>query len=409
MRAGAAGVACLVAALLFFPGCDKGSPAGDAAPRARAVSRVPAVRLHTITAVDVADEIRFSGTVAPSRKTMISPKILGTIEAITKQEGDPIRAGEVLVRLERADYELALRQAQAQLAVAEAHLAQARQAVRSTKRPRARLRRLRAADSVPDAALDEIDARYEMTVKTVAVARANAELARVGVDAAERQLGYTEVTAPFDGVVLKRLVDEGEIARALPPTVVLVVAEVPPFYVLGSVNEIAGVRLTPGTTLVVRPDAAPEAVIEASVTQTGAMVDPETRSLPIRARVTRGAEHLRVGMSAELVAQLGRRSRLVVPRVALMNRTGAGAEVFVVSARDGEHRAERRHLALGAPRGDGVFVEAGLREGERVVVAGHPDVVDGAPVRPVSGTTRPAASEERDGAVARQVSESTAP
>ena len=391
-RAGGFGV--WLVALGVLAGCGE-NPSAPTAPGATpTAASPPVVRVRAVHSVTLEDRIAFSGTVAPSRKAMISPKILGAIETITKQEGDAVAAGEVLVRLERADYELGLRQAQATLALAEANLAKARQAVRSTRRPRDRLRHLRDADSLPDGALDEIDGTYQMAVKTVGVARANVAMAKVGVEAAERQLSYTEVTSPYTGVVLKRLVDEGELARALPPTVVLVVAEIPPFYVLGSVNEVEGVRLRAGTRLTVHPDAAPGAVVEATVTQAGALVDPETRGVPIRALVTRGGEHLRVGLSAELVAQMGRQERLVVPRVALMKRTGTSAEVYVV--RDAQ--AERRRVTLGGPHGDGMLVEAGLEAGDEVVVSGHPDVVAGEPLRVLRD---PAPAHRPDGAVAR--------
>ena len=150
-------------------------------------------------------------------------------------------------------------------------------------------------------------------------------------------------------------------------------------------------RLEEGTTLRVNAGAAPGQEIRAKVTQVNAMVDPETRSVSVRALVLRGAEHLRVGMSAEVFAELGERRVLAVPLLGLMNRVGDRGEIWVIT--DG--KASLRKLQLGAVRGDLILVDSGVRAGEQVVVAGQPDLSEGGAARIKTDSRKPAAGGAR--------------
>ena len=362
----------VVLAVAAAGGCERDAHPGAAPPPTKTAQeqRPALVRVWTIGTVTVQDRVRFLATVAPLRQTMISPKIPGTIRSITKRAGDRVTKDEVLVELDRTDYDLAVRQAQAQLGVARAAVAQALEGKRAAGLPLERFRKLKAAGSVPDAEFDRVEAQQKLAAKGHDAARAQAELAAVGLAAAEQQLSDTTVRAPFDGFVVQRLVDEGEVARAMPPTIVLVVVEAPPYYVEGAVNELEAARITVGTPLDVRVHALPDVALKADVTHVNAMVDPQTRTVAIRALVRDGVEPLKVGMSAEATADMGERTSVFVPRVALLDREGDRAAAYVV---DGD-RAEKRAVRLGPVHRDGFLVAEGLRAGEVVVVAGQGDI-----------------------------------
>ena len=381
----------VVAVAGLFAGCEKESAAGPDKRTAKAPEGPPFVRVLPVQSLTLADRIRFSGTVAPNRQTMISPKVPGTIVAIHGHAGDPIRKGQVLVELDKADFELQVRQARSAIAVARAGTGQARTARTSAKVQWDRFKRLKAKKSIAAAQFDEVDAGYKQAKAAVRTGQAQLAAARIGLEAAERQLGYTTITAPFDGYIVKRLVDEGEVARAMPPTIVMVVVEAPPLFVVGAVGERDAARLEEGTTLRVNAGAAPGQEIRAKVTQVNAMVDPETRSVSVRALVLRGAEHLRVGMSAEVFAELGERRVLAVPLLGLMNRVGDRGEIWVIT--DG--KASLRKLQLGAVRGDLILVDSGVRAGEQVVVAGQPDLSEGGAARIKTDSRKPAAGGAR--------------
>ena len=283
-----------------------------------------------------------AGTAAPLQQSTLSTKLMGTVTAVLVHEGDVVREGQTLVRLDAR--ELTAKSAQVAASVAEAE-AMHHDAVTQA----GRIRSLYADSAATRAQLDAVE---------TGLARADAALA--AAHAASAELGamssYAEIRAPFTGIVTKRFVDPG--AFAAPGAPLVSVQDASQLRVTANVAPDAVVGLRRGQTI--------DATIERRVVR--AMVEGIVPSVTgnlytINARVPNAGGTLLAGSTATLSLPLGERTTLVVPARAVARE----GDLTGVMLRTGDGDV-RRWVRLGRAAGDMIEVSAGLRSGDRVVV-----------------------------------------
>lgn len=289
---------------------------------------------------------RAAGSVRAGRRADLATRMMARIEAVRVRTGDRVRAGQVLVTLERGAVDAAGSQAAAALTLATVHLR--------------RMERLYADSAVP---LAQVEA-----------ARAAFEQAQGQRNAASAELGYAALVAPFDGVVTVRSADPGDLAAPGQP--VLVVESAGEREIVVAVPEAVAAALVPGRTVTVRVGAA-EKPVEARITAVVPSADPVSRTVEVR--LTAPASLVsNVAAVAELPVSAGRTSGLKVPSGAVLERGGLTG-VFLFAA---DSTARLRWVRLGRSAGSGAEVLSGLVPGD-LVVARADQVKDGDRVRPV--------------------------
>ena len=334
----------LLLGTVLVGGCALGAdtPAGhaaDAAPRPDLVAVRDSVVPSTIEA---------SGVAAPLTQSTLSTRLMGAVTAVLVQEGDEVRAGQVLVRLDTRDLEARATQARAGLAAAEAQAEEA-------ERYAVRIRALYADSAAPKALLDGAEAGLARAQAGVAAARgAGTELAAV--------TEYGALRAPFAGVVTRRWVDPG--AFAAPGAPLITLEDASRLRITVTTTPVVARQLRRGMTIEARIEDLPAAaVIEGVVPVQGGGL------YTVNALVRDGDGRFSSGGAATLLFPTGSRRGLFVPLAAIA-RQGDLAGVRVWSG----DRAELRWVRLGAERGDLVEVLTGLRGDETVVV---PRVTEG--------------------------------
>lgn len=326
--------------LAFVPiaiaGCGAAPEPGPATARATP----PAGELITVRAAVVPSTLEASGTAQAVRTATLSTKLMGTVVEVRVLEGDRVRAGDVLVRIDDRDIVAKAAQADAGLAGAQAMRQEA--ALNA-----ARMRGLFA---------DEAATRAQLDAAETALARADAAVAAAKASAAELVAlrDYAQVRAPFDGIVTSRRVDPGSFAAPGAPLVVVqdaarlrVSVSAPPEAARLDRGELVEARIEG-----VRAEARVEGVVPVagSMYTVNAIVDNS------------GGRHL-AGAAAVLALPVGTRETMVVPARAI-ERQGdlAGVRVRL------EDGVELRWVRIGRVAGDSVEVLSGLRDGEQVVV-----------------------------------------
>jgi membrane fusion protein, multidrug efflux system len=319
-------------ALLAGLACGKHEPAqAPALPRAR-------VRLAP--AASAADADWIAATLTATRRATLSTRMAASVKAVHASEGQRVAAGALLVSLADDDLQSGLKAAQAAVDAANAHH-----------------RRLEALAKVEAATPSELEQ------STLQLAQAQAGLAGV-----KASLAYTQIRAPFAGVVQSRLVNEGAFVGPGQPLVELEGQGALELEASLSEGEAKGLRI--GMKVAFEAEGRPGSA-EVTALSTGG--DPVTHRGALRARVLGGA--FRSGTFARIhVPGAGQAPGLTVPRTALVVR-GELTGVFV--ARDG--KAELRWLSLGEALGGAVPVRAGLKAGEAVIDAPGA-LVDGQPI-----------------------------
>ncbi|HEX6362682.1 MAG TPA: efflux RND transporter periplasmic adaptor subunit [Albitalea sp.] len=319
--------------------------AACAAPEREMDQAEPMRRAGTIyTVADTTIRATFdaSGVAAPVQQATLSTKVMGTVTAVLVHEGDAVRAGQPLVRIDAR--ELGAKSAQVAASVAEAE-AMHRDAVTQA----GRIRALYADSAATRAQLDAVE---------TGLARAEAGLRNARAAAAELDAvsSYAEIRAPFSGLVTKRFVDPGAFAVPGAPLV--------------AVQDARELRLTVSAA----PDAASglrrgqqlDATIEGRAvraTVEGVVPAMAGNLYTINARVPNPDGAILAGSSATLAIPLGERSALLVPVAAIAHEGDLTGVTLRTTTGD-----VTRWVRLGAAAGEMVEVTAGLRAGDQVVV-----------------------------------------
>jgi RND family efflux transporter MFP subunit len=226
-------------------------------PRTPPPDRTPQVSASPAAAVDGPLQVRGSGTVRPWAQVELAPQVGGRVEWVSPSfvSGARVDSGQVLLRIERADYENAVRQARAQVAQDEVALLQAAEEARIAQREYEQFVARR-----PDS-LAPLDAPSALTLREpqLAAAEAALERSRAQLADAELALSRTVLSAPFDAVVRSENADPGGFAVAGQPLATLFAAEIVEVVVPLSDEEAA---LIPGLW---SPDASARAEIDVRV------------------------------------------------------------------------------------------------------------------------------------------------
>ena len=321
--------------------------------------------------------ISANGYVVARTKASVSSKILGRLAWIGITEGSRVREGDVIARLESADYEAAQHAAHANVATVEAQVMQAQ---RELKRSQA----LRAQNLVSDADLETAETKLE-------VLKAQANAARAQEALATANLENTRVHAPFSGTVLRKDAEVGEIVApssaggGLTRTAIVTMADLQTLEVEVDVNEAYIAQVRNGQTARITLDAYPDTSFSGRVRQVVPTADRQKATVLVKVAILDRDPRILPEMGAKVVFEAhGAKEqaaprRVFVPQEALSQVDGASV-VWVVN--DGV--VKRVSVDVGPARGDRIEVRQGLLGGESLVLSAPAGLKDGGKVK-VSG------------------------
>jgi len=301
-----------------------------------------------------------SGYVVAQRKAAVASKGTGRLVYLGVVEGDRVRAGQVIARIEDADVKAQLAQAQANLQLSRAELHDA-------ERSQGRERFLSDSGASSQASLDAAEARYQRVKAGIAAAEA-------AVDAAQVALENTVIRAPFDGTVLTKNADVGEVvaplaASAFSKSAVVTIADLRSLQVEADVAESNLEAVSPGQPCEIALDAYPDVRYPGSVAMIVPTADRAKATVMVKVAFRSYDARVLPEMSAK-VHFLPRPSRvaadtqpvLVVPASAVAERNGRSV-VFVVQS----DRAVEVPVVVGRQLGSSLAIREGLHPGVQVV------------------------------------------
>ena len=387
-------VAAAAALALTASGCSKPDAAqarsreGTAKPVQVEVVRLDAVR----RAVDVV------GTLVAVDQVTISSEADGKVSRILADLGDRVTAGQVLIQLDREKQQYTYEQQQAALArtlaqygasdpehlpeiektpdvqKANADLVQATQAFdRASELFKRTLISQQTLDDAK-AALQSKRASYDSALQNAKNLRASIQASEATMKLAGRQLRDTDIRAPFDGYVEKRLVNLGELVKTQMP--VMAVVRLDPLKVTAEIPEKMAPWIKDGQPVALQVDAYRGKTFTGKVSRISPGVNAATRAFPFEALVPNADTVLKPGTFARVHIESGKVDDvLTLPYSALQYRYGVN-RVFVV----GGDKLSMRELAVGERMGDRIEIVSGVKAGERVAVTDVDTLADGAPV-----------------------------
>jgi RND family efflux transporter MFP subunit len=364
-----------LAAALTAAGCAAKADSAESEP----AEEVASVGTHTAIAHDFHKTLELTADVLANKQVTLMSKLPGEVEKCFVAEGDAIAEGDPIVRLRQKDFKLALRQAKAQLAAAEAGVEAARAGLDTISAKHQRITSLYEKQAVTESTYEDVSGGKRASAAQLALAEAQLQLAGVAVDSARENLANTVVRAPFDGIIGKRLVDEGARLTAMPPTPIAVVVDLNRVKVVGAVSEKYRSNVEVGLPVQVIIDAVRPEPFEARIERAEPLVDPMSRSFNVQVVLQNPDATLQAGMSARMRLDLGNRTSTAVPGDVVLRSdlSGNRGTVFVIE----KGLAVAREVTIGARDGDLREIEAGLAPGETVVRGGQELLSDGQRVR----------------------------
>jgi membrane fusion protein (multidrug efflux system) len=337
-------LAALLCSVVVAAGCSSHAEASD-----EQSAEATAVRVRTAVAVDRPILVNASGTVDANTTADVAFQVSGRIVRVAVEEGQMVRAGQLLAVIDPTDYQLSLQQANASAVQAKGEYE--------------RMRQLHEKGSL---APNDF-AKFEMATE---VASSNASLA-------QKRLGDTQLASPISGIVVRRGIELGEMAS--PGIPVFTIVAVDPVEIRVGIPESQIGLIRHGATATVAVPALAGPMYTARVTMIGVSADPASRTYPVKIDVPNPGRSLLPGMIAEAHINGSRMTRaFTVPGEAVVRDAEGATLVFIYFPE--ERRVYGRRVTIGAPIDREIEITNGIAPGELIVVAGQDRLRDGVAV-----------------------------
>ncbi len=352
------------------------SQAGGGQPGARPPVAVQVVRPSVGT---IRDTRQFTGSVYPIYQYLVSPKVSGRVIEIRKRIGDSVRKGEIIARIDDAEYQQAVLEAEANLKIAEASLVDFRGQAELAAQEMGRAQSLREKGISSTAEYDAAVTSNTAQQARLKLAQAQVDQRQAALSSARIRLGYTVLTAPEPGLVGERFVDEG--ALLAPNSPVITVVGIDRVIVRTTIIERDYGSMKPGQEATVTVDAFPTERFTGTVSRIAPMLQESSRVAQTEIEVDNPSHSLKPGMFARIDIILEEHQNAqIVPSAALVSRQGAdsGHGVFVVETNSGPV-ARFVPIELGITNTEMIEILSPTIDG-MVITLGQHLLTDGSPV-----------------------------
>jgi multidrug efflux pump subunit AcrA (membrane-fusion protein) len=397
----------LVAIGLAASACEKtsgqaaGASPGGRGGRGGGRSVAVATQTTTVQHMAVQREVDLSGTLLSPDQAKVSSEVAGIVRDVPVQLGTEVRAGDVLVRLDPRELQLALDRAEAQLHQIEAQLgidrsqakrppadeqiASVRQAMANRDDARNTFKRAQQLHDrglmsqvdfdTADTRLKVADANYQASVDNIQALKATLQDRRAQWELAVKKLSDAVIKAPVAGAVSERLVQPGEFIRENTPVATIV--QMHPLKLKTAIQERHAGLIRPGQTVMFNVEAFPTRAFAGTIAYVSPAVDQATRTFAVEAIVENNDRVLKPGFFAKGVARTHVDQHVVaVPDDAVSTLAGVST-VYVI---DGG-KARQQQVTLGARQDTLVEITTGLKGDETLATTNLSQLATGVTVQ----------------------------
>ncbi len=336
---------------------DAGSKpgSGPAKPVVPTFMELSAQELFKMTPGDLSRRVPITGTLRATNQTLVKSKVAGELTELLVREGSAVKAGQLLAKIDTMDFDLRIKEREAQLRGAEAQLDQAKRTLENN-------RQLLEKNFISQSAYDTAKSGFDVAV-------ANLDALKAQMAQAKKALNDTRVFAPMNGIVAERFAQPGE--KISPDSRILSIVDLSRVELEAAIpsTDIGSVRIGQGISLTIE---GIDKTFNGQVVRISPSTQAGTRSVPIYIAIENKDSRVRAGLFVQGALSLDKRSNvLVVPINALREAAGRNF-VYIL---EGERLAER-DIKLGARDENGqasngsegvIEVISGLKAGEQIV------------------------------------------
>lgn len=348
------------------------------------------VVIRTMKKGPVNQDLEISGNIKPSQLVKMSFKVPGTIETINVEEGSNVSAGQVLMSLNRTDYETGLMAAQAKYDSVKLELdsklysaeEQAKVSLEFINTQLGRVTRLYEKGAVSKKSLEELElqktiaeTKYQEVLEAKVTAQSQLQQAQAMVDGESLKLGYTTMTSPINGTVIKKLFEQGEIVAQGYPTLVLGQLDTLEVEIGIPDTEIDKLKLGSQVKVYIK---GLDKNVSGVITNLGETADLETRTFPVKVEIKNPEKNIKPGMIASVIISNGTKNAMITPVDSIVD-TSEGKFLYVYDK--GTNKVSKRKVKVGEVYGDKIEITEGIKDGEIVVIDGQYRLNDGDEVK----------------------------
>jgi membrane fusion protein, multidrug efflux system len=343
--------------------------------------------------------IFLTGNTAAYRTANLVARVQGYLESIDYKDGAAVKQGTLLFGIERDTYRAQVDQATAQLAKDQSVLAQAQVNL-------ARYQTLERQKSIAAQQAQDQGFVVEQDKATVGIDQANLQTAKIN-------LGYTSVTAPFDGIVTTHQIDIGNLVGGSGPTTLATIVQTNPIYVNFTVSEPQFLAIRKSNAEAGKPANTSDLTYLSTIPveiglqdedgyphkghldYVSPQVDPSTGTVAVRAIFDNGNHVLVPGLFVRVRGPIGHQDKALLTRSDAIGTSQEGSYVLVVGP---DNVVQRKIVKTGQTQGQLVIIESGLGPTDWVVTEGIQQAFPGAKVEPQRTVLKPAEAGASDDA-----------
>ncbi len=318
------------------------------------------VRIYTVPSGTADAQTEYTGTVRSHYEAKLAFQTAGKIISREVERGQAVHVGQVLATIDTRDLQQSVRNAEAQVSSAQAQLELAQRNIQ-------RYEHLLAAGAVSQEIYDQYKQQYDAAAALVEQGQAQAAQSR-------NQLGYSQLIADRDGVIVKLDAEPGQYVSAGESVMTLADAQALEIEFAVPERDMGNIHLQ--DVVQVRSWALPGQLLPAVIQEISQMADADTQTFKVRAAVTEAADTLKLGMSAAVQLSSAGKADICVPLAAVFEREGQKG-VWL----EQEGSVHFVPVVLGLPSGQEVEVKEGLHPEDRIIAAGVDKLQEGVLVK----------------------------
>lgn len=306
-----------------------------------------AVEVDEVRYESIQDMRQFTGSVYPLYQYVVAPKVSGRIIKINKRLGDWVERGDVIAKIDDAEYQQEVLEAEANLKISEANQAETEIQFELARQELERVQSLQQKGIASPSELDAATTNYDALQSRIKLARAQVEQRQAALNSARIRLSYTVLGGTEPGFVGERFVDEGSLLA--PNSPVISVIGIDTVIVRTTVIEKVYGRIELGQAADIQVDAFPDEIFSGKVLRIAPMLDEESRVAQMEVEVENSALMLKPGMFCKVRVMLDeKQSAQVVPTQAIVRRGGADG-VFIVNEEESIANYVQVQLGISTP------------------------------------------------------------
>ncbi len=342
----------LAAMLLMFTGCGKKAETADMQ------SKDVKATTGQARLADIPRTVTATGGLQAGTTVMVSTRMMGWVRQVHVIEGQTVTKGDPLVSIDDSDL-------RAKKAQAEAGIAEAKAVLKNAEKMAERFEKLYAEKSVSKQQLDDVLTGRDR-------AAAGVKMAKAGLAEVKVHLSYLDITAPIDGVVTRKVIEEGNMANPGMPLITMESAG--DMKVVAYLGEKDVSMVAVGTSVKVEITSLDGASFQVPLTKVVPTANPGSRTYDIEAQLNTTDSRLKSGMFARVTVPIGTRQAVLIPAAAIQYR-GQLTGVWIANA---DRIVHLRWVRLGHPQNEGeIEVLAGLTGDETVVLSSTLPLAEG--------------------------------